>query len=416
MCRIGRQCELFRRGTAPSGARRAAVPAVLALLVLSIPAFGVQPDEPGAAAPADHARQNVRRAQLDELIRRHLNSIREPSPEPLTAMINHAESLQDLAQQIGRFLEEFPDDPAFVRLTLSRLEAIYISCTVRGSGFARINQEAEKLRASDSPELKEAGEYWQLRVRLNEIEARRALGEKLDGAAVDAMRGFIDRYPASVRSIPLIEKVVQIALELNNDAWIDSLMGLMTKYHPDHPSTRSLEGRVRLRRNLGRPWRPALRTLDDREFDWKITAGRPTVVLFWASAHSPSVRTLGVLRSIRSRIKDAEFNVVAIAVERDAESATRALAQADLICHPTILRDSWKSELTQAYGIRSLPTILLLDDKLQLKTIIEPKEWNTGPRLTTALSELLSMPLTLEPEPTTTPAATSPADPPATGG
>lgn len=306
-------------------------------------------------------------------------------------MLNHAEALQYLAERIDRFLESNPGDPETRRLTLAKLEAVYIACTLTGNGFERIDEEARILSNSASPELQEAAEYWKLRLLLNQIDASIARGAKPDGTEMKAMREFIDRYPASLRSIPFIERTVNQSLESGDEATVQAMLNLMQEHHPRHPAARSLAGRYALRQSVGRTWQPALTMPDGRPFSWDSIKGLPTVVVFWAFEHSPSLKTLGVLSSFRAEHPQKQFNIVTIAIDRDAEATVRKIGELQLNCYQTVERDAWKSKLTFEFGVRSLPLILLLDKELKLVTIIEPREWNTGPRLTAALSQLLEL-------------------------
>lgn len=347
------------------------------------------PDATSQPAQSNQRERDL--AALNRAIKSDLNSLRRLDDEALTGMLNHAESLQYLAERIDRFLESNPGDPETRRLTLAKLEAVYIACTLTGNGFERIDEEARVLSESSSPELREAAEYWKLRMRLNQVDASIAQGAKPDGSDLKAMRKFIDRHPASRRSIPFIERMVDQSLETGDEATILAMLHLMQKHHPRHPAARSLAGRFALRQSIGRKWQPTLRMPDGTPFSWDSIKGLPTVVVFWAFEHSPSLKTLGVLSSFRAEHPQNQFNIVTIAIDRDADAAVRKIGELQLNCYQIVERDAWKSKLTFDFGVRSLPLILLLDNEQKLVAIIEPREWNTGPRLTAALNQLLGL-------------------------
>jgi cytochrome c biogenesis protein CcmG, thiol:disulfide interchange protein DsbE len=88
--------------------------------------------------------------------------------------------------------------------------------------------------------------------------------------------------------------------------------------------------------------------------------GRPVLLDFWASWCAPCRASVPVLSRLAQRHRDAGLVVLGVNIEGDrprahVERAHEALGAA----FPTLHDDTW--QIQQAYGVRSIPTMVLID-------------------------------------------------------
>ncbi len=91
-----------------------------------------------------------------------------------------------------------------------------------------------------------------------------------------------------------------------------------------------------------------------------IEPGHWTIVDFWASWCGPCRREIPVIKELYDKYKSAGLNVVGVAV-KDNPDQTREAMEHDGITWPVIIADERDDVACMAYGVQSIPCILLVD-------------------------------------------------------
>jgi hypothetical protein len=322
-------------------------------------------------SPSDAASE---RAAIDALVSR-LMSASEPV-DPLTRMLDEAETHGYLIERIGAFVRQHPDDPAAPRLTVSRLRSIELLASLLGQDLSRLSVEVSRLGAQSSrtgepsadwQAVRQAADWSQMRLRLAELRnARRAGLPEPSSAAppvtadLEVIQAFVTRYPSASASVPLLERLIEgrfRAGDLSARPWLD----LLQANHSEHVTTRAIQGRVRMFSSIGVKWQPALAAADGTPFDWSCVSGRMTIVVFWSSRHLPCVERLRRLAELQEGLGPDGPAIVPVAIDTDAERVRKVLGEIGPAWPVLCERLGWHSPLTLEYGIRSLPLTLILD-------------------------------------------------------
>ncbi len=128
------------------------------------------------------------------------------------------------------------------------------------------------------------------------------------------------------------------------------------------------------------------KSLDGKEVSLSDYAGKGKIVLidFWASWCGPCIKSLPELVSTYQKYKGKGFEIVGISLDNDQEKWANATAKHNITWPQLSNLQGWGDEASQAYGINSIPSTVLLD---QNGVIIEKNL--DGATLDHKLSELL---------------------------
>lgn len=110
---------------------------------------------------------------------------------------------------------------------------------------------------------------------------------------------------------------------------------------------------------VGKPLELAGATADGANFVWDTYRGKVVLVDFWATWCGPCRRELPEVRALHEQHKDAGFEVVGVSVDEDLEALATFLNENELPWE-TLAGDGTQ-ELSEKYGVRLLPTMMLVD-------------------------------------------------------
>lgn len=373
---------------------------IVTLLLLASAICGLAernaPAEPAAtSAPIAVSEVEAERMAIDAEIQCQMELVDLSGEYSVDRILGDSVKLDRLAKRIGRFTQANPGHPACDRLRLARWEAMYFSATLRGESLDAIFLEINEMPGGPiSSELRDEAEYWRLRIEVNRVRSLEAQGLSDGAEAIQLMRQFVSAHSESPYAVPLCEKIIDHLGDAGEFDEADHFIALLENYHPRHPVTRTMAGRQRLRRAVGLVWRPAVIGLDGRPMDWNaISAKRgPTLVVFWSPRHGPSEELLQMLLRLRDRDRFSTANILSIALARDPVEVATALKRLNVNEPAAIEKRIWRSGLCNQFGIRTLPTLLMLDEEGALRGVFEPVGWNIQHDLDAALNRVFGTP------------------------
>ncbi|MCZ6699664.1 MAG: TlpA disulfide reductase family protein [Planctomycetota bacterium] len=290
-------------------------------------------------------------------------------------MVFDAERHEQVIRQIEQFLERFPNTPARERLEKAKLRSVFLLSTIRGQTFDRLRSEAARVHAGKpSDSLEHEAEYWKLRVDLSLAPPASAKEGVVTTQRVDegtnAVADHVMRFASSMDSVRLIVQLIRDAHTRRDLTAAERWLDMLDAAHDRHVSTNALRGRHLLNRALGNVWTPTFENLDGRSVDLQAYRGAITVIIFWAPRYTPAMKLLGRVRDFQNRSAAGALQVVAVAIDTDigrVEEAVRGLGvDWPIVCDG----QGWASPWAEDFGIRGLPTALLVDRQGILTQVI----------------------------------------------
>lgn len=110
---------------------------------------------------------------------------------------------------------------------------------------------------------------------------------------------------------------------------------------------------------VGKPLELAGEVADGSPFDWAAYRGKVVLVDFWATWCGPCRREMPHVQQLHKRLAAKGFDVVGVSLDKDLEAAKNYLKD-NQIPWQTLLGEATQ-ELAQTYGVRAIPTMMLVD-------------------------------------------------------
>jgi thiol-disulfide isomerase/thioredoxin len=129
-----------------------------------------------------------------------------------------------------------------------------------------------------------------------------------------------------------------------------------------------------------------LKTPEGRPFASTDLRGKVVLINFWATWCGPCKEEMPALERLQQRFGDRNFALIAVTTDLQT-SAIADFARGLGLSFPILLDDT--NDMSAAYGIRGLPTTVLIDRQGRLVgRAVGPREWD-GPAAAALLAELL---------------------------
>lgn len=177
----------------------------------------------------------------------------------------------------------------------------------------------------------------------------------------DNLEGFVKAHPTAADAP---EAVMQLAIAAEFDpkgekvatAWYERVI----KEFAGHPHAAKAQGAIKRLKCEGQPFELSGQTLDGQAFTEKSLAGKPAVVLWWASWGSSSADELKNLAALEKAFAAKGLTVVTVILDDENTKATAAaLVKAAGVggFHLFAAGGLDRSPLAAAYGIHGIPHV-----------------------------------------------------------
>ena len=187
-------------------------------------------------------------------------------------------------------------------------------------------------------------------------------------AYANQARLFADRFPqeqgrVAVSLIAAGRKCEQFGL--HDDA--RQCFYLVERLYPDSPFVQQIAGILRRLRMVGQPLELAGSTIDGGFLSTDQFAGKPMLVVFWASNSETFRRDVPVLKQLTSRFGDDQLTIIGVNLDQDEYAVDAFLEETGIGWRQIFFSDADKrggrSPVARFYGVHAVPTYWLVDAK-----------------------------------------------------
>jgi len=286
------------------------------------------------------------------------------------AAISHLKRQERL---LRTFLEKFPRDERWIEAQL-KLAAV-LGALARVGNDAALLAEAEALwRAIEQSEeasldQKTAAAFSQLTTEWLTIDPAQMQRERdrfLQGA-----RAFGQRYPSDARYAAML---MELSLLYPDKPEVQKAILREADVVATDPSVKARVADDLLRLSkLGLPMQAQFPILRGKAIEWK-NGTRPTLLVFWSPQSPPSMELLAELKEILKEKADWRYQVVAVAVTEQPQSAVRWFDELQV---PWILageEGGWMAPTIRKLGINALPTLWIIDREGIVRHVMAQRE------------------------------------------
>lgn len=129
-----------------------------------------------------------------------------------------------------------------------------------------------------------------------------------------------------------------------------------------------------------------LMSLDGTAVDSMQLRGKVLLLNFWATWCGPCKEEMPALERLKSIFANKEFELLAVTADQQRDGIRKYVAALGL--HFPVLMDEGK-EVSAAFGVRGLPTTVLIDKKGRMAALaVGPRQWD-GPESVTLIQTLM---------------------------
>lgn len=270
---------------------------------------------------------------------------------------------------IEKFLKENPGDPRVfeARLRIAAIQAATGKMEERQSlvdEAMRHLQSLEKDKSATQAQRAEAGfrrvSLLMQSLRGQESDRRRDL--------VAAARNYSIRYAGDRRAPRLL---VEVATICDHDPALKrELLEEARQSSREDALNRRIEDDLRRLALLDKPLAVRFPTVQGGTFDITKKRGRIVLLVFWSSEAAPSLLWMEDFRRALVNLPAERIEVATVNLDRNPEKVVSLMKDIGLPDWPTACDGKgWAGPMAREFGINSLPTVFLFDQKGDLRAI-----------------------------------------------
>ena len=228
-------------------------------------------------------------------------------------------------------------------------------------GVTRLRSVASKFAGNDES-LKSYADYQAISTEYVVRQTPDADFAKVQEWYLDSLSGFVERYP---RTAEAAQAWLQLALSKEFEDKEKEALVFYKKVAAAFPSTDAGEkaaGAVRRLESVGQRVDLEGTTLQGQTFRLSQLRGKPIVLHYWATWCEPCKQDMKLLRRLQASYQRAGLQIVGVNVDVTQNMAERFLKENRLPWTHLYEEGGLESStLAKAFGVQTLPTMMLID-------------------------------------------------------
>lgn len=283
-----------------------------------------------------------------------------------------------LVQAARSYQLAYPGGPRRDEALRIELAALYENGALAGGDFTALRARLGELAQHPPTEAARAeAAYWKMVIERVERPAAASAPSSAPALSGDAdwiaqSRAYLSAFPNSPHVPRLAAAIFDDAASREDAAGMDSVCRHLAEHFPDHGVTHEVTARRRLLDAIGKTFWLTGRDADAQTIDTRTFAGRPVVIVIWARFEPASVDAIKAIEA--ERVARPEIVVVGVNIDERAEDM-QAVTRAVAIGWPQVFDGmGWASEFLRTWGLRAVPTVLVLDREGRLLGLAERSE------------------------------------------
>lgn len=284
-----------------------------------------------------------------------------------------------LVEKTRAYLLLYPGGPHRDDAIRLELSALFEQASLRGGDFAGL--EARLRQYQDVPPsavAREEAAYWQIfcdRARRSAATTQPSSAPVLapDAALLEAYRRYLDAFPGSRHAPRMATVLFDDALSRGALPEMERIVAQRTAVSAGERTTAALAAALRREQAVGRIFWLTGETPTGEPLDTRSFAGRPVVIVVWASFDPAAVNLAAEVE--RERSANPEIAVVGVNIDEQAEALASA-AEALGIDWPQVADGlGWAGEFVTSWGVRQVPTVFVIDRDGRLAGAATDARW-----------------------------------------
>ncbi|KAA5543877.1 redoxin domain-containing protein [Roseiconus nitratireducens] len=228
-------------------------------------------------------------------------------------------------------------------------------------GLSRLKRVAGQFAADDAA-MAAYADYQTIQAEYVVRQTPDADFEKVQNWYLDSLAEFVDRHPGTIQAA---QAMLQLALSKEFEDNEDEALAYYKKVRDGFKGTEPGEkaaGAVRRLESVGRRIELEGTTIEGKSFQLSQLRGRPVIVHYWATWCEPCKQDMKLLSRLQARYGRAGLQLVGVNVDARRADAEAYLQQNRLPWVQLFEEGGLESSpLSKAFGVQTLPTMMLID-------------------------------------------------------